>query len=242
MIFYDIQRETLSDQVARILKRYVREENLQAGDRLPSEAHLAATLGVSRGILREALQSLASEGIIVKQHGRGNFVNDFDRDALLDDSSASPQNFGSPAQLYATRVALEVGAVTLIVREATDEELRECAKIVDAMERNFRAGKSTAADDLAFHLSLLNATHNSTLQSLGYIIEESRRLVIYGSPKSLTGSKDQDQERVMKEHREVLEALCDRDGERAILATYRGLKHYLNGEADTAPRDRPPDV
>ncbi len=46
-----------------------------AGNRLPPEATLAKRLGVSRGTVREVMQTLAREGIISKKHGLGNFVH-----------------------------------------------------------------------------------------------------------------------------------------------------------------------
>lgn len=46
-----------------------------AGNRLPPEANLAKRLKVSRGTVREALQTLAKEGIISKKHGLGNFIH-----------------------------------------------------------------------------------------------------------------------------------------------------------------------
>lgn len=46
-----------------------------AGNRLPPEADLAKRLGVSRGTIREVMQTLAKEGIISKKHGLGNFVH-----------------------------------------------------------------------------------------------------------------------------------------------------------------------
>jgi GntR family transcriptional regulator len=46
-----------------------------AGNRLPPEATLAKRLGVSRGTIREVMQTLAREGIISKKHGLGNFVH-----------------------------------------------------------------------------------------------------------------------------------------------------------------------
>lgn len=48
--------------------------NLLSDMRLPSEDKLAEILGVSRTTVRSALQSLEDEGIIVKKHGLGNFV------------------------------------------------------------------------------------------------------------------------------------------------------------------------
>jgi len=46
----------------------------RAGDRLPAEPALAAAYGVSRATVREALQNLASAGIVQRVHGVGTFV------------------------------------------------------------------------------------------------------------------------------------------------------------------------
>ncbi len=58
---------------SRILK-YIRDNGLDAGDRLPTEAELAERLDVGRLSLREGLNALKSEGIIIAMQGRGTFV------------------------------------------------------------------------------------------------------------------------------------------------------------------------
>jgi DNA-binding GntR family transcriptional regulator len=47
---------------------------LSDGDAIPSEAQLAEALGVSRGTVRQALYELRMEGYIVREKGRGSFV------------------------------------------------------------------------------------------------------------------------------------------------------------------------
>ncbi len=58
---------------SKILK-YIRESGLEAGDRLPTELELSEQLGIGRLSLREGLNALKSEGIIVAMQGRGTFV------------------------------------------------------------------------------------------------------------------------------------------------------------------------
>lgn len=50
--------------------------SLQSGDQLPSESDLMADYGVSRIVVRNALELLRTEGLIVKQQGRGTFVRE----------------------------------------------------------------------------------------------------------------------------------------------------------------------
>jgi GntR family transcriptional repressor for pyruvate dehydrogenase complex len=67
-------RATIPDGVVQEIQRQVAAGTLEAGDRLPSVASLAAAFGVSRASIREALQALAARGVVEVQHGRGTFV------------------------------------------------------------------------------------------------------------------------------------------------------------------------
>lgn len=57
------------------IKEKIKKEELQPGERLPSETEFSKQLGVSRSTLREALRILEEENIIVRKHGIGTFVN-----------------------------------------------------------------------------------------------------------------------------------------------------------------------
>jgi DNA-binding GntR family transcriptional regulator len=61
-------------QVADDLKAMMESRELQPGAKLPGEAELAETYGVSRDTIRRATQELASEGLVVILHGRGTFI------------------------------------------------------------------------------------------------------------------------------------------------------------------------
>ena len=69
-----VNRLPLSLQAQQYLRHTIENGTYQPGERLPSEANLAAELGISRGTLREALLNLEQEGIIVRKHGVGTFV------------------------------------------------------------------------------------------------------------------------------------------------------------------------
>lgn len=68
--------ETLSkvDQVTANLRALIDGCQFEAG-RLPSEPELASMLGASRATIRQALAQLAIDGLIVRKHGVGTFVN-----------------------------------------------------------------------------------------------------------------------------------------------------------------------
>ncbi|MET4661218.1 GntR family transcriptional regulator [Streptomyces sp. PvP037] len=64
------RRDTIADD----LRDQIASGRLKPGDRLPSEAHLAAQYRVSTPTLRNALAVLQAEGLVEKVHGKGNFV------------------------------------------------------------------------------------------------------------------------------------------------------------------------
>ncbi|MFN0185467.1 MAG: FadR/GntR family transcriptional regulator, partial [Aquabacterium sp.] len=66
--------QRLSDRLADRLTDWIEQGALQPGDRLPTEAALAAEHGVSRSVVREAVQRIKSRGLLVSRQGSGVFV------------------------------------------------------------------------------------------------------------------------------------------------------------------------
>jgi GntR family transcriptional repressor for pyruvate dehydrogenase complex len=69
-----ISAPKISDVIAGTLERRILEGSLKPGDRLLPERELAVELGVSRPSLREAIQKLASRGLLASRQGGGTFV------------------------------------------------------------------------------------------------------------------------------------------------------------------------
>lgn len=61
-------------RIADDIRSQILDGTLRADDRLPSETELIADYGVSRIVVRAAVEVLRSEGLVVKQQGRGSFV------------------------------------------------------------------------------------------------------------------------------------------------------------------------
>jgi GntR family transcriptional regulator len=64
----------LNKRVQEALLQLIREEQLQPGDQVPTEAELSQRFGVGRSSLREAMGNLVDQGILEKSHGRGTFL------------------------------------------------------------------------------------------------------------------------------------------------------------------------
>ena len=101
----------LSDHAYAGIVEIIKAEDLEVGERLPSESRLAEMFGVSRAIVREALVRLASDGITEARRGAGSFVKSRPSDRLsafmpLDEL---PTTLGS----YEVRFVLEAEAARL---------------------------------------------------------------------------------------------------------------------------------
>lgn len=218
-----VSKSTLAEQVVAILKRFILVEDLKEGDRLPSERKLVATLGVSQRVVREALGILTGEGIVNKRHGLGAFVQSFDRQRVLSELAMAPTRFPDATDLHEARCAIEYGIACIAAEKATDKDLATLQECIAAMQQSADQGESPVAADLSFHQALLRATHNETLQSLGYLIAESIRLHdIWKNPAGLH-RKIQDVEHIVQAHQAIVDALRQQDAVKASQAVYSHL-------------------
>lgn len=76
----------LHEMAAQEIMLYIKENHLHQGDKLPTERKLAELLGISRSSVRETLQTLAANDIVMIRHGSGIYVN------IFDESMLKPQN------------------------------------------------------------------------------------------------------------------------------------------------------
>lgn len=127
----------------------VLEGQLMPGERL-NEVVLAERLGISRGPLREAIQRLASEGLLSVVPHKGSYVRTLSAAELRD--------------LYELRIAIETYAVRLAVRRATPPDLEELSKTLE--QARLALGVS---DDVPYpagidvHLQLVSLAGNQAL-------------------------------------------------------------------------------
>jgi GntR family transcriptional regulator len=139
-------RVSLVTQAQRYLGGLIHEGAYHPGDRLPSQAQLAAQLGISRATLREALLNLEQEGLIVRRHGVGTFV----APGYGSRVEGGLERLESILEL-AARQGLEVSIAGLDVRqEQADQDMAERLGLqpnapVTIVERVIKVGKSPAA-------------------------------------------------------------------------------------------------
>ena len=190
--------KTLRELVHAHLKEEILANRITPGSVL-QEVPLAASLGVSRGPIREALGSLAAEGLVTITPRRGAVVTSFTKEDFL--------------EAYQVREVLEQLAVRIAVPRMTSAQLDDVDAQIDDMIRCSAAGDDTGffEANAAFHEAFVVASGNSKL------IEIYRRLVAQMQPyrrpsAQLRGSLD----RSVTEHRAIMSAAREGDVERAV--------------------------
>ncbi|MCG2577846.1 GntR family transcriptional regulator [Dechloromonas sp. XY25] len=158
-----VQVPRISDAIAATLERRILEGSLKPGDRLPPERELAVDLGVSRPSLREAIQKLASKGMVTSRQGGGTYVTD-----VLDTSFSDPwqdmmvKHPNLREDMLEFRRMLEGQAAEWAAERATAADLQlleqTFAALMDAFESDDANKRSEA--DIAFHQAIGDAAHN----------------------------------------------------------------------------------
>jgi len=170
--FEHIKRDDALDQL-RVL---IAEGDYTPGDRLPPERVLMTRFGVTRNVLRKALDTLEREGAIWRHVGKGTFVASHGSGNTLADLT----RLVSPVQLTRARLSLEPA----IAREAALHATAEAVAAVKAARDHACNAKSwddyEAQDDI-FHRAIAEATGNVLLLSLFDHLNEVKRAVAWNA-------------------------------------------------------------
>ncbi len=191
--------------VAERIKELVRQGAYPPGSRLPGERDLAEELGVSRVTVREAQIALEAIGMLDIRVGSGVYV--------LSQSKESAQELPDVGafELTEARAAVESEAAALAAAAITDEEVSSLDEILRRMASETDPHSPLAADaDRDFHITIARSTKNNamieTVERLWRIRNE--KLDVKQAYDSIC---ELDPERRLKEHRDVVIALRDRD-------------------------------
>jgi GntR family transcriptional regulator, transcriptional repressor for pyruvate dehydrogenase complex len=156
---------------------------LRAGQRLPPERELAALLGVSRPVLREALRILEAQGVVRSQVGKGpqsgTTIDRVPRDALVRLLRLHVALGSFPLEdVVETRVALERSSVVLACRLATPQNLARMRAALLAMDEQEIDRETFNQCDTDFHVALADAGGNRLMSDVTRAIRESVRMPI----------------------------------------------------------------
>jgi len=158
-----INRRKLADSVIEEIKRMIDRGDLKEGDKLPNQNDFAAQLGVSRTVLREALQTLNQLGVIDQRPKYGTVIRA--KTAFLYSDHLVPPLMAdnrATSELIQARRVIEVGAAELAAKNATENQIKEMEALVEDMAKIQQEGDETryTEKNIAFHFLIAKASHN----------------------------------------------------------------------------------
>lgn len=184
-LFQPIGDEGRAELVERRLVNAITRGHLRAGERLPSEADLAKSLGVAPVTVREALLALRERGLLTTRRGRngGSFVAEH----------ADPLSFARDAVRSASRVALrDLGAhytaitgacVRLAARRADSSETQQVRRRLGRLGELDAVPQRRLLDDIQIEIAALSQSARLTREQMKLQAEVSPylRLVAHES-------------------------------------------------------------
>ncbi|MFS2293857.1 MAG: GntR family transcriptional regulator [Actinomadura sp.] len=193
-----VPRKSTVEIVSDELRSAIMYGSLEPGAQL-GEAELASRLGISRGPLREAMQRLVQEGLLVSEPHRGLFVITLDE--------------GDVEDVYLARLAIEREACRLIMARNRGEAVARLTDALDALvEAAGKRDRVAMSDaDQAFHEVLVSSSGSPRLERMAHTLLVETRMCLnalqdtYPEPSEL-----------VEEHRRLVDAIGDGEEERLL--------------------------
>jgi len=214
-----LERRTRGVAVLDALADMIERAGLNVGDRLPPEVSLAATLGVGRSTIREALNRWEGLGIIRRRRGDGTYLA-----ARVQTSRGLVPTMirlegEALIRLIEVRRALENDVVRKATINATPAQRAEISRLCDILIADVDAGRNWQAADGAFHGAIYEASGNpmfgQILRRLDEALERSAESPFGGAGFGLAS---------FPAHRILADAIVAGDPDAAV----RELHHMLD--------------
>jgi GntR family transcriptional regulator, transcriptional repressor for pyruvate dehydrogenase complex len=214
-VFKQLKSEKLSEKVSQEIIKLIESGELKPGDRLPAENIFAEQLGVSRGILREALMLLQYQGFISRKPKDGTYIRELYHYNNFSDSILKSLKNATYQDLIELREPLERKIVELAIERATDKEIKDVEKCLDIpLESN-----NYHEMDHKFHLKVAELSKNILL--INFIDS------YYGLIEELGSMSNKNSERrleIIGEHKNIISSIMNRN----VLDSKAAITYHLS--------------
>jgi GntR family transcriptional regulator, transcriptional repressor for pyruvate dehydrogenase complex len=236
--FQAVEQRRTFEQILLQIEEAIIDGRLKPGDRLPPERDLAATFGVSRASVREALRVLEMFGVIVARRGTGpdagSVVADSAQNGL---ESALRLHVGllriPTKDMVEVRAILEEQAAQKAAERADDKRTSRLHEVVDGMRAATTIGDFNEFDT-EFHVELARVSGNTLLPVLMEALRGTmRRAMLEGFERLADWRAERDH--LVGEHERMIGLVEAGDGAGAAAAVHghvmRFYRHVMEPEA-----------
>lgn len=236
-------RIKLSDSIVTQIERLILDGALKPGDSLPPEREFAQSLGVSRPSLREAILKLEARGLMRAQRNAGYSIADVAAPTLTDPLVHLLQQHPPAAHdILELRGSLDELAAGLAATRATAadrEHLHTCFTELAKADRARGDQLQPTESDLAFHLAIVDASHNLALMHVMRGLYNLLRSSTYRS-RSRIRTQAGGERKLQDQHRAIFDAVMGGKPAAARQAARRHLEFLKGTLQDAPPGDQVP--
>lgn len=210
---------SLPEQTAEQISRLIVEQHLTSEDKLPSEFELAELLNVGRGTIREGIKLLVARNVLEIRRGKGTYIAS-NPGEIPDPLGFAyyPDQLRLAMDLVEVRGQMEPWVARMAAERAAPEDLMVLRETCGVVEQDILAERDHSQSDVQFHTAIAKCTHNLVVPKLIPIITYAITLFV-----SLTERRLKTE--TLVGHREILDAICAQDGERASRAMTQHIEY-----------------
>lgn len=208
------QQDKVYIEIIRELNHIIQEDNLQPGDKLPSERELSERLNVGRSSVREALRSLELLDLIETRRGEGTFIRTIGGHRLVEIlASFFLRERKARNDLAETRKIIEIEALRLACNRIDEEQLVKLEALIAKSKISWKNGDFPVEEDVSFHRTIVEGCQNRLLLHIWISLVEYSKVALRESL-----SREGRPEQSISEHEHIVRSLRDRNEEEAISA------------------------
>jgi GntR family transcriptional regulator, transcriptional repressor for pyruvate dehydrogenase complex len=220
------RRALLPDEIARCLSEKIGSGALAPGDRLPTEAALAESFGVSRNVVREAIARLRYDGLIKTRQGSGTFVAAERRGGSFRIEPDRLIEGDDLRHIFELRLHVEMGAAALAARRRTRAQMARIRKALSALGRAVETDGDGVFADTEFHHAVAEGANNPYYRDFMIFLAERMRQAIAVARSNTARLRVSP--RVQKEHEAIAAAI---EAVNVEAATEAARTHIVNAAA-----------
>ncbi len=220
--------------LARELMKHINSGEIQsnAEGKLPSERDMAAFLGVTRPILRQAIAVLEAFGFLEIRDRQGVFLTSHEVSDMVFPGDWPPSTM---MEIFQVRMLLEPSAARLVAESRTEEDLRkiresisQMAIIIDSQRHDREA--LLAKWNRIFHAQIIAAAKNRFLSRIYEMISQAYEAASTSIPFRREELRF---DVIFDEHQRIVDAIERRDGNAAALVVEKHLRTSVERAVDS---------
>ena len=157
-------KKTLGQQTEDQLMKYILDNQIAIGEKIPNEFELAGIFDVGRSTIREAVKGLVSRGILEVRRGDGTYVIStvyMENDVL--GFGQIKDRYQLALDLFDVRLMIEPEIVTWACRKATKEQIAKLRELCNEVEMLYKQGHNHIQKDIEFHSYLAKLSGNTSV-------------------------------------------------------------------------------